>query len=845
MSVTSFQRIKQVFNEAAELAAGERAAYLQQQLDITIDTRRQIESLLHFDAGLHDAATRRATVSDAGRAREEGWRGRRIGAYRVEGVLAHGGMGSVLLAHRAEGGVAQKVAIKVVRRDLLDASTRARFQVECQVLALLQHPNIAPMLDIGELPDASPYIVMAYVEGQQIDRHARERRLDLAACLRLFLPVCDAVAYAHRNLIVHRDLKPGNVLVDDCGRPQLLDFGIAKPLLGQIGSIDVERTETEQRFLSLSHAAPEQVSNQPITTACDVYGLGVLLYELLTGRPPFHREGQAPARLAARILDENPVNPSQVTASAQPPCRIPYDVDLIVQRCLRKRPIDRYASVEQLAEDIRRYLGGRPVAARQGDLSYRIGRFFVRHRVSASLTGIFIVMLVGASAIYLSQKRELAHEQRRADYMTGLIMDALHMVDPVNATGRDMSAREVFERVAAQAEAKSTLDAASRASVLGSIAEIDLRLGLPGEAFALLGKIDASALDDSKRSEISFPKAHALILLSRTGEARAAIADGLARSQRGSDTYRRWQLLDVSADLSQGAYVTALAKLELLVRENWPAELAEERNNLQASALWQLGRANEAIAALERTLALQLERFGADSPMIFDTTMLLARRKAYVGDLDQADKLFARLLAISNRYFSRHSMQYAGVMALGGTIETRRGNLDKAIDYVTEGQNLFIAQVGENTSGVASAHLNLASLNEALGRHEEAARWYSAAVTVGERIFPPSDPNLLLFRTAAATYLTLQGNCTDAYPIARRALADAHDNPSLSEYDAVTVTAIVADFCLLGSDDSANRRASVARDLHLALTKAEAPDVRRAAEQLAQKARALGIEPLP
>ncbi|WP_257386139.1 serine/threonine-protein kinase [Tahibacter caeni] len=844
MNSTPFQRIKQIFDAAADLPPAERSDYLRQQADLADDTRRQIEDLLRADDAVQDAATYRAIAGDARRAQAENWKNRRIGAYCVDDVLGRGGMGSVFLAHRADGSIAQKVAIKVVRPELLGAATLARFRVERQVLALLQHPNIAAMLDLGELPDASPYIVMAYVEGLPIDRYVRERGLDTTACLRLFLPICDAVAFAHRNLIVHRDLKPGNVLVDAEGRPQLLDFGIAKPLLSQIGSVDVEHTDAEQRFLSLSHAAPEQVANEPITTACDVYGLGVLLYELLAGHAPFQRDGQTPAQLAVRILDEDAVAPSQA-GSAGGRAHIAHDVDLIVLRCLRKRPADRYASVEQLADDIRRYLDGRPVAARQGDLLYRAGRFFARHRAAVSLVGVLVVAAALGGAIYLRQRNALAREQQRADDMTGLITDALRMVDPVNASGRDMSAREVFERVAAQAQASPALDAASRTNVLGSIAQIDLSLGLPGEALALLERMDAASSDAATRDTIALLKARALIALSRVDEARSEIAAGLAQSPTGSDAHRRWQLLDASTDLNQGSYEPLLAKLEPLIGENWPAALAEERDNLQANALWQEGRADEAIAALQRTLTVQQQRFGAGSPATFDTLLLLARRKAFLGKLDEADELFAQLLAISDRYFSRHSVRYAGVMALGGTIETRREHLEKAIEYITEGQKIHIAQTGENSGNVASAHLNLASINEALGRHEEAARRYLAAVAVAERIWQASDPNLLLFRTAAATYLTLQDRRREAYPIARRALADVQANPNLGEYDALPLIVFIADFCLLDDDDSPGQRAVVARDLHQALEAAESHDIRSAAEQLVKKARERGIEPKP
>ncbi len=440
MNATSFGRLKQVFNAAIELPPDERGAYLRAQRDLGADTRAQIEDLLRSDAQVHAAPTRRATAGHA--AQESGdWSGRVIGAYRIERPLGHGGMGSVFLAQRADGSVAQNVAIKVIRAELPDETTLARFRLERQVLALLQHPNIAPLLDLGELPDGSPYIVMAYVEGRPIDRYAEETQLDLHGCLRLFLQICDAIAYAHRNLIVHRDLKPNNVLVDGEGRPQLIDFGIAKPLASQIGTIDIERTEDDQRFLSLSHAAPEQLAGEPITTACDVYGLGVLLYELLGGRPPFYRAGQTPAQLAARIASEDPLPPSTTRDADASRYRIPRDLDLIVLRCLRKQPADRYASVDQLGDDIRRYLDGRPVLARRGNVLYRVSRFVRRHRVAVAAVAVLATAATFGGAIYLRQQSALAREQQRADDMTRLITDALRFVDPASKRGREMSAR--------------------------------------------------------------------------------------------------------------------------------------------------------------------------------------------------------------------------------------------------------------------------------------------------------------------------------------------------------------------------------------------------------------------
>lgn len=843
MNGTSFERLKQIFDTAIELPASERVAYLESQDDIDQHTRRQLEDLLRADAGVQADATRRATYGDARQARTEDWSGRRIGAYRVERTLGHGGMGSVFLAHRADGNVEQKVAIKVVRPERSDAATLARFRVERQVLALLQHPNIAPMLDLGELPDGSPYVVMAYVEGVTIDRYIAEQRLGLAASLHLFLQICDAVAYAHRNLIVHRDLKPGNVLIGADGRPQLLDFGIAKPLQSQIGVVDIQQTEAEQRFLSLSHAAPEQLMGEAITTACDVYGLGALLYQLLSNAPPLQRTGQVPAELAQRILNEDPPAPSQASSDTAPHFHFRRDLDVIVLRCLRKRPGDRYASVEQLADDIRRYLDNRPVLARRGNLIYRTARFFARHRIAASFSGAILVAGAIGGTLFLQQRFALAQEQQRADEMTSLITDALRFVDPASARGRDVSAREVFERVAAQAQASTALNPVSRAQILGSIAEIDLSLGLPGEAQAILAKLDTTSLQSRQRSHLERLNTRALLATSRLDEARAAADRGLAAARPGTDDHREWQLLDARIALDHGDEEGTLARLDPLMKQDWPAALTEERDGLYADTLWQFGRAEEAIVVFRRAVAAQRARLGNDSPMIFDALLRLARREVGVGNFEAGENLRLELVAMTDRHFSRASLRYASVLSFGGYLETRRGNFDKAIDYITQSQRIFTDHLGENISSNATSHLNLASLNEERGNHAEATRHYLAAVDIGERIWQPTHPNLLLFRTAASNYLALQDRCTEAYPIARKSLMDMHENPGLAEYDAGLLTVAVADYCLLrNGDDTPGQRAAVASDLQHALTHAETPDVKHATELLAEKARSVGVE---
>jgi serine/threonine protein kinase len=391
MNGTPFERLKQIFITAIELPADERAAYLEAQPDIGHHTRRQLEDLLQADADVHSEVTRRAAAADAKQAQSQDWSGRQIGAYRIERTLGHGGMGTVFLAHRADGSLEQKVAIKVVRPDLLGTAALARFRLERQVLALLQHPNIPKMLDTGETAGGEPYVVMEYVDGEPIDRHLQQRRLGVTERLNLFLQICDAVAYAHRNLIVHRDLKPGNVIVDTAGRPQLLDFGIAKPLQRQFGAVEAVETGLADRFISPVYASPEQLRGETITTGCDVYALGVLLYELLTDSPPFRPDGLAPAELERRIREDEAQPPSRRALQNDQRAsglRIDGDLDLIILRCLRKEPANRYGSVDALAEDLQRYLKGLPVFARQGNVWYRASRFVRRHRPNANFVGV-------------------------------------------------------------------------------------------------------------------------------------------------------------------------------------------------------------------------------------------------------------------------------------------------------------------------------------------------------------------------------------------------------------------------------------------------------------------------
>ena len=315
--------------------------------------------------------------------------GTRIGAYKVVREIGHGGMGTVYLAERDDEHYHQQVAIKLINPGLGGDIIRRRFRNEMQILADLNHPNIARLFDGGETADGVPYLMMEYVDGTPINAYCNDHNLSTEQRLKLFCTVCDAVQYAHQHLVIHRDIKPGNILVTSEGVPKLVDFGIAK-LLG--GTADT--AATAMPFMTPEYASPEQVRGASVTTATDVYSLGVVLYELLSGRLPYRFKSRVPHEVAQAICEQDPERPSTTRRK-----RLHADLDNIVLMAMRKEPERRYGTAQQFAEDIQRHLEGRPVSARHDTFSYRAGKFIRRQKVAVGAAALIaITLLVGIIA---------------------------------------------------------------------------------------------------------------------------------------------------------------------------------------------------------------------------------------------------------------------------------------------------------------------------------------------------------------------------------------------------------------------------------------------------------------
>ena len=439
MNPSEWQQIKEIFNAAIDLPEAERAKFLEKCDEITLE---KVKNLLKANEDADDFIVESA-FADVGFAEENEadlYIGKQIDDYKILKEIGAGGMGTVYLASRSDETFDKKVAIKLIKRGMDTSAILKRFVMERKILASLENPNIATLIDGGSTADGLPYLVMEYIEGEPINKFCDSHQFSIEERLELFRKVCAAISYAHQNLVVHRDIKPSNILVTTDGTPKVLDFGIAK-LLHPDWSLETdEATATMFRLMTPEYASPEQVRGLPITTSSDVYSLGVVLYELLSGERPYKIESRLPQEVANIVLTQEPIKPSAITKkegetgrrgdretrnltseiSLSPhlpfsPSQLRGDLDNIILKALRKEPERRYQSVQEFSEDIRRHLVGLPVTAMADTTFYRIGKFVKRHRISV-FAGLFMFLsLLSGISVAIWQAVEARKERAKAE----------------------------------------------------------------------------------------------------------------------------------------------------------------------------------------------------------------------------------------------------------------------------------------------------------------------------------------------------------------------------------------------------------------------------------------------
>ncbi len=496
----TWEQVETIFLAAVDLPRDQQIEYLNDACRGDAALRQEVQSLLASDHKSGEKITRAVEDEAQSLFGLSSMIGSRLGSYRVIREIGRGGMGAVYLATRDDDQFQKNVAIKLVKRGMDSAEVLSRFQHERQILAGLDHAYIARLIDAGTAPDGRPFFVMEYVEGQSIDTYCRHQSLSLADRCRLFLKVCEAVSHAHRNLVVHRDLKPGNIFVGPDGTPKLLDFGVAK-LLAADADPQLTVTGMQSRLLTPQYASPEQVMGRAVNTSTDVYSLGAVLYELLTGACAQHLDSTTPEEIERVICLQEVSPPSAATKPSKP--GLAGDLDNIVMMAMRKDPSRRYQSVDQFAEDIHRYLDGRPILARRDSIIYTAGKFIGRHRIMIAAAVLVVASLLGGIVIAMSQARRA---ERRLQQMVELANRSLFDV------------HTAIERLPGSTDArraivKTTLDFLEN---LSRDAGRDDRLRLPlAAAYYRLGDLQgyqySPNLGDSAGALASYQKAEALL----------------------------------------------------------------------------------------------------------------------------------------------------------------------------------------------------------------------------------------------------------------------------------------------------------------------------------------------
>lgn len=749
-----WQRLNELFFHAARLQGAERQAFIARETQGEHELERELLALLERgDERKAGPPTRTLGGALALAPREErSLVGRVVAKYQLVSVLGRGGAGTVFLGERADKQFSGKVAVKVVDRTAA-ADLGMRFRAERQILASLNHPNIARLMDAGETDDGQGYLVMEYVEGQPLDQYCDERRLDLRKRLKLFIDICAAVQYAHQNLIIHRDLKPANILVTADGTAKLLDFGIAKLLhQGNSSNTASELTRMNERLLTPEYASPEQIIGGPVTTASDVYSLGILLYRLLTGLRPYDLSGAtSQLEMERSICVADPPRPSANVSRAMqsPPAqgeqaiaalalsrgvsperlrrRLVGDLDAIVMRTLRKEPQHRYSSVERLVADIRHYLENEPVQARQGNWIYYTQRFVRRHTTAVAASAGFLIFLTAVAIVMSIQRQNIAaaldratHDRERAEKVSQFMLDVFSAADPFINFGKEPTARILLDQAARNIQNDLSQQPEVRARLLEAIGRSYRRLGQPDRAVAYLQdslriQRQLQDNDDASLGSIVTEIAIALRDQGRMDESDGYFSEALQIS-RHSNNQRSVSHAKLLVDLGRLEKMRsnpkqalqhleqALALTRSLKGDRDPdvGAILGEMSNVKVWSDDLQGAEEAARAAVDIYQVVEV-----DHPDRVMADYYLADILFYRGHLDDAAKLFERALIAQLRVYGSTSRAAADTRSALAQVRIAQGNLQAA-------EKLIRQSLTAHAESGSTAHLQIGFLQTML-----------------------------------------------------------------------------------------------------------------------------------
>jgi eukaryotic-like serine/threonine-protein kinase len=797
--------VDRILDQVLEAAPEDRPALLDRECAGDSELRAEVEAILAgAEASVFLQSPALAFVDPLVEAEGAGLAGAIVGPYRLGRELGHGGMGVVYLAERADGHFEQRVALKLIKRGMDSDEILRRFLAERQVLARLDHPHIARLLDGGVTAEGQPWFAMEYVDGAPLHRYCEERDLGIDERLAVFRKVCEAVQHAHRGLVVHRDLKPSNILVTPAGEIKLLDFGIAKALSPEVEDVTV--TRAEHRLMTPEYAAPEQLRGESVTTATDVYALGAILYLLLTERPAHQLAGRTATERERIICEVDPEPPSAAvrgTARARLRRRLAGDLDTIVLKALRKEPARRYPSVEALLDDLERHRTGLPVRARPDSVAYWTRKFLARHRLAMGVAAVVFLALAAGLAGTLWQARATSREAAKARVVRDFLVGLFRVSKPEESRGREITARELLERGARRIDTGLARQPELQSELLDVLGVIHRDLGLYAEADTLLRR--ATQLSRAQNGE-THPEVAARLtdwagVVAARGEyvrAESLLTRAYAIRQAGGpeDTATASTLSALgSVHRQQGRFARAetlyreALKIDRSPRGGDQLRVAEDLDNL-GMVLEEAGHLRRADSAYQEALALRSRVLDPDHPRMITSLHHVAALREKQGEYVEAERIEREVLARRRRvYPDGHPEVAYALQNLANTLQIQ-GGYAEAESLSLESLAILRARLGPDHPETLELVSNLANLKYEKGDLRGAEAAFRELLAAWKRSLGDDHPTTLTALNDVAGALKYQRRYAEAEPLyretlalRRRRLGDSHPSVADSWYN--------------------------------------------------------------
>lgn len=711
MNQERLNKVKELFDKAILFNQKEREAFLEMECGNDIALKNEVLSLISSLNNTKDFLEEPLTVSEQHKNNfVDPYVGKQIGNYIIDGEAGVGGMGVVYSGRRNDKEFEQKVAIKILKHGITSDYLLKRFQIERQTLANLQHPNIARLLDGGRTTDGLPYLVMEFIDGIPITQYCNENELAIQQSLNLFREVCSAVQYAHQNLIIHRDLKPGNILITTDGNVKLLDFGIAKLIDEDLVDYTDGLTKTGVWHLTPEYASPEQINGGKITTASDVYSLGILLYQMLTGFQPYKITNNSPTAISKIITEEIVIKPSEKlkqTISLSGDSRILLeknykhlkgDLDNIVLKAMHKDPARRYVSVEQFSEDIRRHLIGLPVIAQKDTAGYRLRKFIKRHKVGFVSSVGFVVFLFASliaimwqANIAATERDNAKNEAQKVETVNSFLLEMLSSVDPTEV-GRDVKVYDILKKAAE---------------------DVGRDFSSHPEIEALLRKTIGKTLVNL--SEYDEAETHLLKSLELNNKVFGASSYQSAESLHELALYYHW-IGELS--LSDSLYKKSI-KIFRSNAESPPRAIASTLNDF-ATLLQDQSHYKESLTYLYEAYNIFTQNFGLNDRDVASTANNIAMSLKAVNDLDGALEYYNKSLNFYLKNFGPERPEVSTIYNNLSYIYISKNDFATAENYFKKSLDLKIKTLGEKHSLVGLAYMNLGAIQYTSSKFEQA-----------------------------------------------------------------------------------------------------------------------------